>query len=121
MNTTPAMRERILDAAERRMRAVGYGAVSFRQLAKDVAIKSASIHYYFPEKADLGVELVERYTQRFKERLDEIDTSNLKSAIAAFLNLYADALKIGETMCLCAILGAEANGLPPAIKDRVGA
>jgi TetR/AcrR family transcriptional regulator, transcriptional repressor for nem operon len=114
------MRDRILDAAERRMRSVGYNAVSFRELADDVKVKSASIHYHFPQKEDLGVKLVERYAEKFKESIDRIDKSDLRTAIASFLKLYADALTVGETMCLCAVLGAESNGLPDEVKDRVG-
>ena len=102
------------------MRSVGYNAVSFRELADDVNIKSASIHYHFPAKEDLGVHLVERYTERFEERLNAIDKSDLHAAIASFLKLYAGALTVGETMCLCAVLGAESNGLPTGIRDRVG-
>ena len=54
----------LLNAAERRVRRSGYNAVSFRDLADDVGIKSASVHYHFPQKADLGVALVERYARR---------------------------------------------------------
>ena len=103
------------------MRSVGYNAVSFRDLADDVKVKSASIHYYFPQKGDLGVELVERYTRRFKDRLDQIDTADLKAAITSFVDLYAGALSVGESMCLCAMLGAETNGLPPEVNDKVSA
>jgi TetR/AcrR family transcriptional repressor of nem operon len=44
------------------VQARGYNALSFREIAKDVGIKSASIHYYFPTKGDLGVALAKRYT-----------------------------------------------------------
>lgn len=115
-----SMKDRILDAAERRMRSVGYNAVSYRELADDVQIKSASIHYHFPAKEDLGVQLVERYKERFEERLNQIDKADLEGAIVGFLKLYADALTVGETMCLCAVLGAESNGLPSEVKNRVG-
>ena len=37
----------ILDTAEQRMRDVGYHSVSFRDLADDLGIKSASVHYHF--------------------------------------------------------------------------
>lgn len=116
---SPSMRDMILDAAEKRIRAVGYNAVSFRELASDVGVKSASIHYHFPQKVDLGVELVDRYSTRFQEKLDEIDTSELKPALKAFLSIYAAALVLGDSVCLCAILGAEANGLPSGISSKV--
>ncbi|MEP0519265.1 MAG: TetR/AcrR family transcriptional regulator [Hyphomicrobiales bacterium] len=116
-----SMRDVILDAAEKRIRAVGYNAVSFRELATDVGVKSASIHYHFPQKSDLGVELVTRYSTRFHERLEEIDTSEIRPALEAFLSLYSAALVLGNSVCLCAILGAEANGLPSDINDKIKA
>ena len=47
----------ILDIAERRMRQTGYNAVSYRDIAAEMGIKSASLHYHFPKKADLGAAL----------------------------------------------------------------
>jgi AcrR family transcriptional regulator len=53
-------RETILRAARTRARAHGYGGLNFRDLATDVGIKSASIHYHFPTKADLGAAVAKR-------------------------------------------------------------
>lgn len=117
--SSPSMRDMILDAAEKRIRAVGYNAVSFRELASDVGVKSASIHYHFPRKVDLGVELVDRYSARFQERIDTIEVSDLKLALKDYLSIYAAALVLGESVCLCAILGAEANGLPRDISSKL--
>ena len=48
----------------------GYGGLSFRELAKDVGIKSASIHHYFPTKGELGSALAARYTWDFLDYLE---------------------------------------------------
>ena len=95
------MRERILDAAEKRVRAVGYNAVSFRDLANDVGVKSASVHYYFPQKESLGEQLVKRYAERFQARLDEIDLEEVGpiGTLEAFIALYGEALIVGESVC----------------------
>ena len=61
----------LLDAAEIAMRSRGYHGVSFRELADDVGIKSASVHYYFPQKEDLTVALVTRYSKTFFADLDK--------------------------------------------------
>lgn len=114
-----SMRDMILDAAEKRIRAVGFNAVSFRELAGDVGVKSASIHYHFPQKVDLGVELVDRYSTRLQKNLDKIDTTDLKPALEAYLSIYAAALVVGNSVCLCAILGAEANGLPSEVSTQI--
>ena len=117
MTDTSSMRERILDAAEKRVRAVGFNAVSFRDLARDVGVKSSSVHYHFPQKEDLGEQLVNRYAARFQARLDQIDIEEVgpMAALEAFIALYAEALIVGESVCLCAILAAEANSLPRRI------
>ncbi|MEM7438711.1 MAG: TetR/AcrR family transcriptional regulator [Pseudomonadota bacterium] len=115
------MKEKILDAAERRVRAAGFSEMSFRDLASDVGIKSASVHYHFPTKPDLGEALVERYTEKFKDSLDAISTDDLGAALDSFVALYANALVPGEAICLCAIMGAEAIGLPGRVNKRTDA
>lgn len=112
------MRERILETAERLARSAGYGEVTYREIAKDIGIKSASVHYHFPTKAELGVALVEVYSARFRDRLAAIDQSDVEQAIEAFVALYKEALVLGESICLCAVLGAEAIGLPAEINAQ---
>ena len=112
------MRERILIAAEKRVRASGFTEMSFRDVASDVGIKSASVHYHFPTKADLGNALIEAYTARFNASLEEIDTTHSKKALQSFISLYDQALVLNESICLCAILGAESIGLPKEMSSR---
>ena len=52
--TATDTKQTILEAARRVVQSRGYNALSFRELAKEVGIKSASIHYHFPTKGDLG-------------------------------------------------------------------
>ena len=113
------MREAILDAAEKRIRSVGYNAFSFRDLAEDVGIRSASIHYHFPQKVDLGVHLVIRYTERFRLQLERFDRNDLIESLDQFFKLYSDALIVGEQVCLCAVLAAETMSLPPTLREKV--
>jgi TetR/AcrR family transcriptional regulator, transcriptional repressor for nem operon len=111
----------ILDIAERRMRQAGYNSVSYRDVAAEIGIKSASLHYHFPKKEDLGVALVQRYSAAFKNRLYERCSvlSDPRDRIASFVDIYRYALKDQQLVCLCAVLGAEAPGLPPAITAEV--
>ena len=52
-------RMEIIDLAERLVRVRGYNGFSYRDLAEQIGIKTASIHYHFPTKADLGEAMVE--------------------------------------------------------------
>lgn len=111
------MREKILSAAEKRVRAAGFAEMSFRDIASDIGIKSSSVHYHFPTKTDLGRALIEAYSKRFAARLSDIETDDLKAAVQSYISLYAEALVLDESICLCAIMGAEAIGLPVEINQ----
>lgn len=115
------MNDRLLDAAEAAVRLRGYHAVSFRELADDLGIKSASVHYYYRQKEDLGLALVARYQARFFHRLDECAASpcSFDEALAAFIAVYREALVGSDRICLCGMLGAESSGLPPPLATAV--
>ena len=109
--------DKLLDAAEYRMRRGGYNAVSFRDLAGDANIKSSSVHYHFPKKEDLGVALIERYAARFFEALaEETRTADTNlDRLKAFQAVYRRALVDDRAICLCGLLGAELAGLPEVL------
>ncbi len=113
--------ERLMDAAESRIRLTGYHAVSFRDLADDLGIKSASVHYHYPQKEDLGLALVARYSERFFAALNEqaATAKSPKDKIAAFCKTYEQALKTSDKICLCGMLGAESCGLPEDLSKAV--
>ncbi len=115
------MTEKLLDAAEVAIRTRGYHAVSFRELADELGIKSASVHYYYRQKEDLGLALVARYRARFFEALDTAaaNASNFDARLQACIGVYRTALVGSDSICLCGMLGAECSGLPPSLADAV--
>ena len=104
----------ILDAAERMARDGGYHDVSFRRIADDVGIKSASVFHHFASKEELGAAMARRYTDRFMESIgDPHDASTSpKKKLARYCDTYIHAQKVDRQMCLCGILGAEISSLP---------
>lgn len=115
------MSERILDAAEDRMRKVGYNGVSFRDLADDVGVKSASVHYHFAQKQDLGAAVVRRYSEKLMDsiRTDAERKRSPAAKIAVYVDHFRAALKRDGMICLCGMLGAEAAGLPKPVVDEL--
>ncbi|WP_374518135.1 TetR/AcrR family transcriptional regulator [Undibacterium squillarum] len=119
-----SVKEQLLDVAEAMVREGGYNNFSFRDLADKVGIKSASVHYHFKTKPDLGVELVRRYTARFLQTLDTA-ASTPEQADAAPQAIvqrgFRDALHSSGMMCLCGLLAAEGDGLPPEVRQATRA
>lgn len=109
--------DRILDVAESNIRQRGYHAVSFRDLASQVGIRSSSIHHHFPRKEDLAVIVLERFCTRFFESLEErcrlAKTGPEK--VEAFIQCSRDGWKDSGLFCLCGMVSAESGGLPKEI------
>ena len=115
----PETRDQILDLAERAIRLRGYHAVSFRDIADEMGIKSASIHYHFRHKEDLGVAMVERYAKRVHDFVGEAGVLNWPEAVARFGAVYKRALHDEDLQCLCGMLAAESAGLPDLMAAKV--
>lgn len=101
----------IMDAAERRIRIAGYCGFSFREVAVDVGIKSASVHYHFPTKESLGAAVARRYTERFLATVDA-DVLAGTGVVEAWCHAFRSALSGDGMMCLCGVLGATTGGIP---------
>lgn len=113
--------EEIMDVAEDLARSHGYNAFSFRDLATRVGIKSASVHYHFPTKADLGAALARRYTDRFIEALNGAiePTDTALEIIQRYAAAYHRALVEDGRMCLCGLFAAEVDTLPEPVVGEV--
>src|SRR5215211_1761229 len=111
---------RILDVAERLVQERGFNAFSYGDVAGELDVTKASLHYHFAGKAELGKALIGRYSRRFDAALAEIDDSDAgaPAKLAAYAGLYADVLR-GRRMCLCGMLAAEYHTLPEPIRDAV--
>lgn len=113
--------EQILDFAEREIRKNGFDGVSFRDIADAIGIKSASIHYHFPTKADLGAEVTRRYATRFLEALGPADDPAETSSdrMRRLADGYIAAYKRDTSTCLCAVLGSVVTHLPDGTSAEV--
>lgn len=118
-----ASRTALLDAAQEFAQTRGYNAFSYRDLAKRVGMKSASIHYWFPTKGDLGRELMARYHEQFMAALGEIEGRRWRAPrkLLAFAGLFRAALTKGDRMCLCGMLASEFSTLPAIVQREVRA
>ncbi len=113
-------RSRILDASERLVQIRGFNGFSYADVAAELAITKASLHYHFPSKAELGEALITRYAERFAQALAAIDAdlTLAPAKLDAYANLYTEVLR-QERMCLCGMLAAEYQTLPAPIRNAV--
>jgi TetR/AcrR family transcriptional regulator, transcriptional repressor for nem operon len=115
------MRDRIVAAARATVQQRGYNGLSFRELAKEVGIKSASIHYHFPTKGELGAELARTYSAEADALFESflVESDDPSDWFRRYTDVFRMALARDNRMCLCGILAAEYDELPDPVKAEV--
>jgi TetR/AcrR family transcriptional regulator, transcriptional repressor for nem operon len=116
----PGTRNTILDVAERLVQTRGFNGFSYADVASELAITTAALHYHFPGKAELGDALINRYAERFSQALDDIAAGEMAAPdkLRGYADLYLGVLR-DQRMCLCGMLAAEYQTLPDGMRQSV--
>ena len=113
--------QEILDLAQNLFQERGYNSFSYRDLSKQVGIRTSSIHYYFPTKGDLAKALVVRYREHFKRAFSQINAqaSDPKKRLELYLQLFIDGFRSCKRVCLCSMLASDFINLPEGVQKEV--
>jgi TetR/AcrR family transcriptional regulator, transcriptional repressor for nem operon len=119
MKNVPVL-DQILDLAQSLVQLRGYNAMSYRDLADEIGIKTSSIHYYFPSKEDLGLALMQRYRLGMKGAIAQIENeaSDPKLRIKRFIALFVATVRV-DKICLGGMFASDTNSLPELMQNEV--
>jgi TetR/AcrR family transcriptional regulator, transcriptional repressor for nem operon len=119
--TQPDTRAQLIAVASEFVQAVGYNAFSFRDLAERVQIRTASIHYHFPTKADLGKAVVVQHRQDNQDFFTRIDNGG--GTAYERLQRYCEAFRVsygkGSRICIGGMMATDSESLPPEVLEEV--
>jgi TetR/AcrR family transcriptional repressor of nem operon len=118
--SSPDTASRILDVAERLVQVRGFNGFSYADVAAELGVTKAALHYHFAGKAELGEALIERYATRFGDALAAIDVeaTSAEAKLDAYARLYLAVFR-DRRMCLCGMLAAEYQTLPQPMAAAV--
>lgn len=106
----------ILKRAEHYLQRAGYASFSFRTIAADLGIKSASVHYYFKSKEDLGVALLTTYRDKFQSWADARNaTHSAKNDLTEWFKYWSGLTQHGD-ICPGGAFSAELTALPKRVR-----
>jgi TetR/AcrR family transcriptional repressor of nem operon len=116
----PQTSAQILDVAERLAQTRGFNGFSYADIAAELGITKASLHYHFPSKAELGRAIIDRYSIAFAAALASLDESGATATaqLERYVAIYGDVLK-GGRICLCGMLAAEYTTLPAGMQEAI--
>lgn len=113
-------RRMILELAQDLLRDHGYNGFSYGHIAEALGVKNAAIHYHFPSKEDLGLELVNRERRRFVKWIARPEITELDAwgQFDWFLSIYEHYSQGGTRVCFLGALESSFGDLPASIQSE---
>ena len=113
-------KRKILELSQDAMRQKGYGGFSYANIASQLDIKNAAIHYHFPSKEDLGVALIQRERRRFakwtaRQTIRELDAWG---QLDWFFGIYEHYSHGGTRVCYLGALESNFDSLPVNLQEE---
>jgi AcrR family transcriptional regulator len=111
-------RKQIIQLADNLIREKGYNAFSFYDISRSVGIKTASIHYHFPVKSDLGVAVIEQHIEGLNYIIEKYTNKSPIEKLDKFFSIYS-SIKNENKVCLVGSLATDFNTLDKKVKDKL--
>lgn len=115
MNDT---RSEIIRLAGELIRSIGYNAFSYADISKKLDIKNAAIHYYFPSKSDLGVEVIKRNLEAFNDNMEAWKNLGYREQLNKYLTMHDSFIK-KNWVCIVGSLAPSYDTLPENMQKEL--
>jgi TetR/AcrR family transcriptional repressor of nem operon len=108
-----------IEIAKSELQLRGYNGFSFQDIADKLGIRKASLHYYFASKEDLGLALLEDYTQSFQHWAEKHEQRGPLEKIKKFIDMYYSFSQDSLKVCPGGVLCIDYNTLPTKLQKAV--
>ena len=112
------MLDSILATAQKRFGQYGMAKTTMQEIADDMGISKASIYYYFPDKQQLYMAVIEREHEEFLDMVDKTLKSIKDPAEMLFQYSSLRLKHIGSMLNLSRISNEEMQGLRSLMADK---
>lgn len=119
-NDSQDTKSQILRSANRLLRRRSFNSFSYKDIADEIGIKKASIHYHFPTKEILGVETVKYYKHKIAEYIKKLEnrTDNPVDHLAAYIQFFENMLN-KNLMCPAGVLTMEISTVSEEMNKEI--
>lgn len=115
MNDT---RGEIIRLASELIRSVGYNAFSYADISKQLNIKNAAIHYYFPAKSDLGIAVIKENQSLFLQKTEQWSRLDYRQQYKQYITMHDSFIKSYWT-CIVGSLAPSFDTLPENMQKEL--
>lgn len=111
-------RTKILDLAEGYTQERGFAGFSYLDIAKELDVTTASIHYHYKAKADLALALLKRLSEAHIAIFDHVDQSvdDPKARLKALIDHFEGYVR-KDRICMCGMMAAEFHSVSEEVHE----
>lgn len=111
-------KDKIVALADHLVRTKGFNAFSYKDISAPLEIKNAAIHYHFPAKTDLGVEVVDQEIAKFHMQTNRWKNLPENEQLKKLTEVFRRHSREGN-ICLMGSLAPDFVTLEPAMQAKV--
>ncbi|MCF0074746.1 TetR/AcrR family transcriptional regulator [Dyadobacter sp. CY261] len=111
-------KDKIAELATELVQQVGYPSLSYQQISSQLGMKNAAVHYHFPSKEDLGLDVVRRDHELFTKFTTSLEGQSAEEKLDAFLTSYQQLLENGNRICMIGASASDYKQLPDSIRQE---
>ncbi|MEI8075698.1 MAG: TetR/AcrR family transcriptional regulator, partial [Bacteroidota bacterium] len=98
----------------------GYNAFSYADIARELNVKNAAVHYHFRGKEDLLMALVDNYIENYQILAKQLQNSKLGAIgkLDKFIEPYTSLCET-DSICIIGSVASDYNTLPESVKEKI--
>jgi TetR/AcrR family transcriptional repressor of nem operon len=109
-------KEQIVHLGRDLVQRMGYHSFRYQLIAKELDIKNAAIHHYFPGKEDLGVAIIQKDLADFQDMTRMVEKESPTAKAELLLTSYKGFLRTGKGLCVIGSCASAYSEIPERMK-----
>ncbi|MCF2443772.1 TetR/AcrR family transcriptional regulator [Dyadobacter sp. CY345] len=109
-------KEKIMELGTDLVESIGYPSLSYQQISSQLGIKNAAVHYHFPSKESLGLEILNTAIGSFEKMISNISSLGLWEQLDTFFKSYRKHLESNNKICLIGASASDYQELPESMQ-----
>jgi len=121
MFTYVSTKDKILRLGKELMLKRGYNAFSFSDISVPLGIKNAAIHYHYPTKEKLGIDILLREQELFKKwkASPHLDELGYEGKLDRFFEIYQESLDLELSICMVGSVATHYTTIPGRMRQEL--
>ena len=109
-------KEKIVELGTDLIKSIGYPSLSYQQISSKLGIKNAAVHYHYPSKESLGLDVLATALAEFEEVIVNASTLGSWEKLDLFFKNYRRHLEHNNKICLIGSSASDYQELPESMQ-----